>query len=159
MSSNYEAPHCVTFSIPLLLHPLRFLMNCSMIFRHSPHNVSSALATSNLIRHCDTYMDTPAGVSRPSVEFLHQCPVVAADARLATGTAVISALLSLDHHLSHTSTSRVRKLYYQSVCRCFTQHLPAYTRIAKCFTNSSRRFRCEVMFANVQLVSSGLATR
>jgi hypothetical protein len=56
-----------------------------------------------------------------NIEFLQSYPVVAADALLEIGTAVISAVLSL---------------------------FLVRTRIAKCFTNSNKRFRCEVMFEN-----------
>jgi len=37
-----------------------------------------------------------------NIEFLHPNPVVAADALLEIGTTVISALLLLDEHSSHT---------------------------------------------------------
>jgi hypothetical protein len=50
-----------------------------------------------------------------SIEFLQSYPVVEADALLEIGTAVISAVLSLDEHLSQTNTSCVPKFCYQSV--------------------------------------------
>jgi hypothetical protein len=40
-----------------------------------------------------------------NIEFLQPYPVVAADALLETGTALNSAVLSLDKHLSQTNTS------------------------------------------------------
>jgi hypothetical protein len=49
-----------------------------------------------------------------SIKFLLPHPIVAADALLAIGTAVISAVLSLDEHLSQTDTSCVDKFCYQS---------------------------------------------
>jgi hypothetical protein len=48
-----------------------------------------------------------------NIEFSQPYPVVAAaDALLEIGTAVISAVLSLDEHLSQTNTSRVLKFCY-----------------------------------------------
>jgi hypothetical protein len=102
--------------------------------------------------------------------------ILGADALLETGTAVISAVLSLDEHLSQTNTACVQKCCYQSVYCCHIRNFLVRTRIAKCFTNSSKRFRCEVTFENEQtfcswihhvrtctavakLVSSRLATR
>jgi hypothetical protein len=46
------------------------------------------------------------------------------------------------------NTSRAPKFYYQPVYCCLIRHFLARIRIAKCFTKSSRRFRCEVMFEN-----------
>jgi hypothetical protein len=43
--------------------------------------------------------------------------------------------------------SCVRKFCYQSACCCLIRYLVTI-RTAKCFTNSSKRFRCEVMFEN-----------
>jgi hypothetical protein len=83
-----------------------------------------------------------------SIEFLQPYPVVAADALFEIGTAVISAILSLDEHLSHTNTSCVPKFRYQSVYCCLIRYFNVRIRIAKCFTSSSKRFRCEVMFEN-----------
>jgi hypothetical protein len=53
-----------------------------------------------------------------NIESLQAYHVVAADALLEIGTAVISAFLSLDEHLSQTNTSCVPKFCYQSVY-CF----------------------------------------
>jgi hypothetical protein len=83
-----------------------------------------------------------------NTEFLQPYSVVAADALFEIGTAVISAVLSLNEILSQTNTFRVPTFCYQSVyciVRCFLVGI----RIATCFTNSSKRFRCEVMFENV----------
>jgi hypothetical protein len=53
-----------------------------------------------------------------NIELLQPYHIVAADALLENGAAVISAVLSLDEHLSHTNTSCVPKFCYQSVyCR------------------------------------------
>jgi hypothetical protein len=75
-----------------------------------------------------------------NIEFLQPYPVVAADALLEIGTAVISAGLSLDEHLSQTNTSYVPKFCYQSVYCCLIRYFLVRIRIAKCFTNSSKRF-------------------
>jgi hypothetical protein len=90
-------------------------------------------------------------------------------------TAVISAVLSLDEHLSQTNTSCVPEFCYQPVYCCLIRYFLVRTRIAKCFTISSRRCRCELMFENEHalcssscpllhgfcsvIVSSGLVTR
>jgi hypothetical protein len=76
-----------------------------------------------------------------------------------------------------TNTSCVPKCCYQSVYCCLIRYFLVRIRIAKCFTNSSKRIRCEVMFENEHTfgswitpcsylhsfcatgVSSGLATR
>jgi hypothetical protein len=83
-----------------------------------------------------------------NIEFLQPYPVVAADALLEIGTAVISAVLSLDEHLSQTNTSCVPKFRYQSVYCCLIRYFLVRIRNAKCFTNISKQFRCEVMFEN-----------
>jgi hypothetical protein len=53
-----------------------------------------------------------------NIEFLQPYPAVAADALLEVGAAVISAVLSLDEHLSQTNTSFVPKFCYQPVYCC-----------------------------------------
>jgi hypothetical protein len=90
--------------------------------------------------------------------------------------AVISAVLSLDEHLSQINTSCVLTCCYQLVYCCLIQYFPVRTCIAKCFTNSSRWLWRKLMFENnhmfcfqihhvrtcticVTSVSSGLATR
>jgi hypothetical protein len=88
------------------------------------------------------------GKTTKQIALLQPYPVVTADALLEIGTAVISAVLSLDEHLSQTNTSCVPKFCYQSVYCCFIRHFLVRIRIAKCFTNSSKRFRCEVMLEN-----------
>jgi hypothetical protein len=50
-----------------------------------------------------------------NIEFLQPYPVVAADALVEIGTAVISAVLSLDERLLETNSSCVPKFCYQSV--------------------------------------------
>jgi hypothetical protein len=80
--------------------------------------------------------------------------------------------LSLDEHLSQTNTSCVPKCCYKLLFCCLIWYFLVRTRIAKCFTNSSKRFRCEwthVLLVNTTCsylysfcttgVSSGLATR
>jgi hypothetical protein len=57
-----------------------------------------------------------------NIKFLKPYPVVAADALLEIDTAVISAVLSLDEHLSQTNTSCVPKLCYQSVYCCLIRY-------------------------------------
>lgn len=49
-----------------------------------------------------------------SIEFFQTFPVVAADALLEIGTAVISVVLSLDEHMSQTDTTCVPKYCCQS---------------------------------------------
>jgi hypothetical protein len=63
-----------------------------------------------------------------SIEFLQPYPVVVADALREIGTAVISAVLSLDEHLSQTNTSCVPKFCYQSV-HCLTRYFLVRIRI------------------------------
>jgi hypothetical protein len=46
------------------------------------------------------------------------------------------------------NTSCVLKFCYQSVYCCLIRYFLVRIRIAKCFTNSSKRFRCEVKFEN-----------
>jgi hypothetical protein len=82
-----------------------------------------------------------------NIEFLQPYPVVAVDALLEISTALNSAVLSFDGHLSQTNTSCVPKFCYQSVY-CLIRYILVRISIAKCFTNSSKRFRCEVMFEN-----------
>jgi hypothetical protein len=73
-------------------------------------------------------------------ECLQPYPVVAADALLEIGAAVISAVLALDEHLSQTNTSCVSEICYQSIC-CRIRYFLVRIRIAECFTNSRIRFR------------------
>jgi hypothetical protein len=83
---------------------------------------------------------------------MQKYPVVATDVLLEVGTAVFS----LDEHLSQTNTSCFPKFYYQSVYYCLIRYLFARIRIAKCFMNSSKRFRCEVMFENEHTFCSSI---
>jgi hypothetical protein len=50
--------------------------------------------------------------TKDSIEFLQPYHVVAADALLEIGTAVISTVLSLDEHLSQTNTIFIPKFCY-----------------------------------------------
>jgi hypothetical protein len=68
-------------------------------------------------------------------------PVIAADALIEIGKAVISAVLTFDEHLSEANISCDPKRCYQSVYRCVVLHLIFRIRIAKCFTNSSKQIR------------------
>jgi hypothetical protein len=95
----------------------------------------------HLKRRPNNYKWTPSRSKEEtngSIEFLQPYPVVAADALLEIGTAVISAVLSLDEHLSQTDTSCVPKLCYQSVYCCLIRYFIVQMRIAECFTNSSK---------------------
>jgi hypothetical protein len=78
-----------------------------------------------------------------NIAFLQAYPIVAVDALLEIGTDVILVALSLDDHLLQTNTPSRHFVY----C-CLTRNFLVRTHIAKCFTNSSRRFRCEIMFEN-----------
>jgi hypothetical protein len=82
------------------------------------------------------------------IDFLQPYTVAAGDAPLEISTTVITAVLSLDEHLSQSNISCVPKCCYQSVYCCIIRHFLVRTRIAKCFTNSSKQFRCEVIFEN-----------
>jgi hypothetical protein len=68
-------------------------------------------------------------------------------------TAVISAVLSLEKHLSQTNTSCVPKFCHQSMY-CLIRYFLVRICIAKCFTNNSKQFWCEVMFENEQTFCS-----
>jgi hypothetical protein len=78
--------------------------------------------------------------TKPMAIFNSCSHIVAADALLEIGTTVISAVLSLDEHLSQTNTSCVPKFCYQSVY-CLIRYFLVRIRIAKCSTNSSKLFR------------------
>jgi hypothetical protein len=83
-----------------------------------------------------------------NIKFLQTYPVIAADALLEITTAVISAVLSLDEHLSRTNTSCVPKLCYQPVYCCLIRYFLVKIDIPKLFMNSGKRFQSEVMFEN-----------
>jgi hypothetical protein len=73
--------------------------------------------------------------------------IVLADALFQIGVGVISTVLYLDEQLPQTLLcpkilSPFRTLLPDSVLPCQDTHIP------KCFANSRRRFRCEVMFEN-----------
>jgi hypothetical protein len=80
--------------------------------------------------------------------------ILAADALLEIGTAVILSVSSLDEHLSQTNTSCLPRFCYQSVHWRITRYFLVRIRIAKSFTNSSKRFRCKVMFDNEHKICS-----
>jgi hypothetical protein len=50
------------------------------------------------------------------------------------------------------NTSCIPKCCYQSVCCCFIRYFRVRIRIAKCFTNSSKRFRCKIVFEYTMFV-------
>jgi hypothetical protein len=58
-----------------------------------------------------------------NIQYLHLYTMFAADTLLEIGTAMISAVLSLDEHLSQINTSCVPKVYYQSVYCCLISYL------------------------------------
>jgi hypothetical protein len=59
-----------------------------------------------------------------------------------------SLSFSPKRHFPVATTSCVPKFYYQSVYCCLIRYFLVRIRTAKCFTNSSSRFRCEVTFEN-----------
>jgi hypothetical protein len=67
---------------------------------------------------------------------------------LEIGTTVISAVSPLDEHLSQTNTSCVPKFCNHWMYYCLIRYFLVRIRTTKCFTNSSKRFRCELMFKN-----------
>jgi hypothetical protein len=75
-----------------------------------------------------------------NIEFWQPYPIVAADALLEIGTTVISAVLSLSKHLSHTNTTPVLKLCYQSVYYCIIRYFLVSIRIVKFFTDFNEDF-------------------
>jgi hypothetical protein len=71
------------------------------------------------------------------IEFLQPC-LVAADALLENGTAVISAVLSLVERLSRADISYAPKCPYSSVYCGRISYFLVRIRIAKCPTKSSK---------------------
>jgi hypothetical protein len=67
-------------------------------------------------------LDTQNDESNDSIGFLQPYPVVAADALLEISTSVISAVLSLDEHLSQTNTYCAPKFCFQSVYCCLIRY-------------------------------------
>jgi hypothetical protein len=61
---------------------------------------------------------------------------------------IISDVLPLDEHVSHTNTTCVSKYCYQSVYCCLIQYFLVRISIAKCNTNRSQRKNCKVFFEN-----------
>jgi hypothetical protein len=85
--------------------------------------------------------------TKSNIEFLQQHSVFAADGLLEINTALNSAVLSLDEHLSQTNASRVPKFCYQSVYYCCLFRLLVVRKsTVNCSTNCSKRFRFEEMF-------------
>jgi hypothetical protein len=72
----------------------------------------------------------------------------AADALREIGTIAISDVLWIDEHLSQTNTYCVPKCCCQSVYCYHIQYFVVRILILKYFTNSRKRFRCEVIFDN-----------
>jgi len=93
------------------------------------------------------HRQNPLELTNGDTDFWQSCPAVASDKLLETGIAVISAVPSLKQHLQQT----VQAFRNFVISRCTdVSHsvLPCHTRIAKCFTNKSKLFRCEVTFEN-----------
>jgi hypothetical protein len=76
-----------------------------------------------------------------TTEFLQPYSVVAAYALLEIGTAVISAVLSLDEPFHRYLSPKI--CYQSGYCRLI-RYFPVRIRTVSCFTNSSKRFLCEV---------------
>jgi hypothetical protein len=51
-----------------------------------------------------------------NIEFLQPYPVVSANALFEIGTAIISAVFSLDEHFPQTNTSCISKFFFTSHC-------------------------------------------
>jgi hypothetical protein len=91
-----------------------------------------------------------------SIEFLQPYPVVAAETMLEIGTAVISAVLSLDEQLSQTNSFPFSKILLP-IGVLLSYSVPYFlvrVRIAKCFTNSNKRFQYKVIYGNKQTLCS-----
>jgi hypothetical protein len=88
---------------------------------------------------CMNDLHAQNGETIGNIAFLQPYPIVAVDALLEIGTDVILVALSLDDHLLQTNTPSRHFVY----C-CLTRNFLVRT----CFTNSSRRFQCEIMFEN-----------
>jgi hypothetical protein len=120
----------------------------SVGFSHEDLNICSVqLKTQPWLLHMNPFTHK---TTKP-MAILNSCsriPLLQLRHCLKSVRAVISAVLSLDEHLSQTNTSCVPKCCYQSVYCCLIRYFFVRMRIAKCFTNSSKRFRCEVMFDN-----------
>jgi hypothetical protein len=99
--------------------------------------LNAALTTTHEPLH--TQNDETSGY----IDLLQLYPVVAADALLEIGTAVISAIFSLDEHLLQTNTSCVPKYCYQSLFCCLIRYFLVRTSIAKCFTTPSNDFEAK----------------
>jgi hypothetical protein len=94
----------------------------------------------HLKHNCNSHQDLNSQNNETSgnIEFLQLYPVIAVDALLEIGTAIISAVLSLDEHLSQTNTFYVLKFCYQLVYCCLVQFFLARIHVAKCFMNNSK---------------------
>jgi hypothetical protein len=79
--------------------------------------------------------------------------VAAANELLEIDTFVISAALPIDKYVPQTNTSCVPKFCYQSIY-CVIWYLLVRIYIAKCFTNTKKRFLFEIMFENEHMFYS-----
>jgi hypothetical protein len=94
------------------------------------------------------YTHEPLHETNGNIKFLQPHRVVTADALLQIGTTVILAAKSLDEHMPQTNTSCLPKLFYQPMHRCPIPYFLVRIRIAKCSTNSVKRF-VRKMFKNI----------
>jgi hypothetical protein len=90
-----------------------------------------------------------------SIEFLQPYPIVAADALLVNGMAVISVDLSINKHFSEIFFC-ILKLCYQLVYCCLTWYILVRICIAKCFLNSSKQFHCKATFDSEHTLYLGM---
>jgi hypothetical protein len=131
------APHtlgttALTFPLQLIKHPIGTYTHNEPPLRNSVTSYAlkeklwSRIGNVPLKRNCNCWTHEPHHAQNEetngNIELLQPCRVVAADALLEIGTAVILAVFSLDEPLLKTDTSSVPKCCYQSVYCCLTRY-------------------------------------
>lgn len=113
------------------------------LYRNVPFKTQSYLLHINLSTHKTKPMTLLNSCSR--------IPLLQLVALLEVGTAIISVILL---HLSQTNTLFLPKYCYQTMHCCLVRYYLCRMLITECFTNSRKRFRCEVMFDNKHMSCS-----
>jgi hypothetical protein len=82
-----------------------------------------------------------------NIELLQPYPIVITDPVLEISTTVISAFFARRAPVTETLPISRNFVIRQCNC-CLFRYFLVRKHIAKCFTNSSKRFRCEIMYEN-----------
>jgi hypothetical protein len=127
-----------------------WVIQACMLKNSTGQNIASMYSMFHLERKAKCYTVSTLRI-KTCIEFLQPCSFVLADVLLDIGTAVISAVPLLDEHLSQTNTV-CRNLTSLVHC-CLIRYFLTRISTDRCFMNSSKGLKYQLLFKNKHLFS------